>query len=142
NLAAGSLARGALRIVRDLECKLVVVWTRTGGTARVFSKHHFPVPIVALSNDERALRRMALHYGVIPQHMPLAHDIQRVIEVTDKLVIEKKLAGAGDRIVIVAGWSPAMPGNMNGLVIHTIGTPWTAVPSAQVMRELTKAEKE
>jgi pyruvate kinase len=142
NLAAGSLARGALRIVRDLECKLVVVWTRTGGTARVFSKHHFPVPIVALSNDERALRRMALHYGVIPQHMPVADDIQRVIEVTDKLVVEKKFAAAGERIVIVAGWSPAMPGNMNGLVIHTIGSPWTAVPSAQVMRELTKAEKE
>jgi pyruvate kinase len=142
NLAAGSLARGALRIVRDLECKLVVIWTQTGSTARVFSKHHFPVPIVALSNDQRALRRMALHYGVIPQHMPIADDIRGVIVATDKIIIEKKFGAAGDRAVIVLGWSPAMPGNMNGLVIHTVGTPWTPLPSAQVMRELLKAEKE
>lgn len=141
-LAAGSLARGALRIVRDLECKLVVIWTQTGGTARVFSKHHFPVPIVALSNDQRALRRMALHYGVIPQHMPVVDDIRSVIEATDKMIVDKKFAGEGQRVVIVAGWSPAMPGSMNGLVIHTVGAPWTTVPSAQVMRQLLRAEKE
>ena len=142
NLAAGSLARGAIRIVRDLDAKLVIIWTQTGGTARVFSKHHFPVPIVALSNDQRTLRRMALHYGVIPQHMPIVDDIGLVVEATDKLVREKNYAAPGERVVIVAGWSPAAAGSMNGLVIHTVGTPWTAVPTAQVMRQLLKAEKE
>jgi pyruvate kinase len=141
-LPAGSLARGALRIVRDLDVKLVVIWTQTGGTARIFSKHHFPVPIIALSNDQRTLRRMALHYGVVPEHMTVVDDIAQVIDATDKLIQEKKYALPGDRVVIVAGWSPAMPGTMNGLVIHTVGTRWTAVPTAQVMRELVKAEKE
>jgi pyruvate kinase len=141
-LAAGSLARGALRIVRDLDCRLVVIWTQTGGTARVFSKHRFAVPIVALSNDPRTLRRMALHYGVIPQHMPIVDDIGRVMDATDKLIRDQKFAEPGQRVVVVAGWSPAMAGTMNGLVIHTVGTPWTAVPTAQVMRELLRAEKE
>jgi pyruvate kinase len=141
-LAAGSLAGGVRRIVRDLGAKLVVVWTQTGGTARVFSKHHFPVPIVALSNDQRALRRMALHYGVTPQHMPMVNDIQQVVTQTDALLVERQLVQAGDRVVIVAGWSPATPGTMNGMVIHTIGTSWTAVPSQQVMRQMLKAEKE
>jgi pyruvate kinase len=141
-LAAGSLARGALRIVQDLDCKLVVIWTQTGGTARVFSKHHFPVPVIALSNDHRTLRRMALHYGVIPQHMPIVEDIGKVIDATDKLIQDKKYAVPGQRVVVVAGWSPAMAGTMNGLVIHTVGTTWTAVPTAQVMRQLVRAEKE
>jgi len=35
-----------------------------GRTARIFSKHHFPVPIIALSNDPAHAPRMALHYGV------------------------------------------------------------------------------
>ena len=142
NLAAGSLARGALRIVQDLDAKLVVIWTQTGGTARVFSKHHFPVPIVALSNDQRTLRRMAMHFGVIPQHMPIVNDIGSVVAATDELVIERKYAQRGQQVLIVAGWSPASAGSMNGLVIHVVGTPWTAVPSAQVMRQLLKAEKE
>jgi pyruvate kinase len=141
-LAAGSLARGVRRIVHDIDAKLVVVWTQTGGTARVFSKHHFPVPIVALSNDPRTLRRMALHFGVLPQHMPIVNDIHQVVQGTNQLILDRKLAAAGDRVVIVAGWSPATPGTMNGMVIHTVGTPWTAVPSAQVMRQMVKAEKE
>ena len=142
NLAAGSLARGALRIVQDLDAKLVVIWTQTGGTARVFSKHHFPVPIVALSNDQRTLRRMALHFGVIPQHMPIVNDIDSVVAATDAMIIDKKFAEVGQRVLIVAGWSPASAGSMNGLVIHIVGTPWTAVPTAQAMRQLLKAEKE
>jgi pyruvate kinase len=142
NLAAGSLARGALRIVEDLDAKLVIIWTQTGGTARVFSKHHFPVPIIALSPDQRTLRRMALHYGVVPQHMAAVDDIGAVMAATDQFVLEKKYAQPGERIVIVAGWSPASPGSMNGLVIHIVGTQWTAVPTAQVMRQLLKAEKE
>jgi hypothetical protein len=31
---------------------------------------------------------------------------------------------------------------MNGLVLHTVGSAWTGVPTNQVMRQLLKAEKE
>jgi pyruvate kinase len=142
NLAAGSLARGAMRIVRDLNVKLVVIWTQTGGTARVFSKHHFPVPIVALSNDRRTLHRMALHYGVMPHHMPIVTDIAQVMTATDQLIIERGLAHNGDRVLVVAGWSPAIAGTMNGLVIHTVGSSWTAVPTGPIMRQMVSTERE
>ena len=143
NLAAGSLARGALRIVQDLDVKAVVIWTQTGGTARVFSKHHFPVPIIALSNDTRTLRRMALHYGVVPEYMPVpSNDIGSVIEKTDELIRAKQYAKPGERVLVIAGWSPSMAGSMNGMVIHTVGDTWTAVPTAQVMRQMLKSEKE
>ena len=46
---------GRMRIVQDVDAKVVVVWTQTGNTARVFSKHHFPVPIIAMSADHRSL---------------------------------------------------------------------------------------
>jgi pyruvate kinase len=141
-LPAGALARGALRIVHDLKAKLVVVWTQTGTTARVFSKHHFPVPIIALSPDHRSLRRMALHYGVIPQEMQASPDLTHLILEIDRFVLARKYAQAKDRILIVAGWSPSTPGTMNGLVIHTVGDSWTPVPTAQMLRQMVKSEKE
>jgi pyruvate kinase len=141
-LHAGALARGALRIVQDLKAKLVIIWTQTGTTARVFSKHHFPVPIIALSPDHRSLRRMALHYGVIPRELSGAPDMTSLIEKVDEFVVTGKLAEAGDRVLIVAGWSPGTPGTMNGLVIHTIGDTWTPVPTAQMMRQMVKTEKD
>ena len=61
---------------------------------------------------------------------------------TDAMIIDKQFAEPGQQVLIVAGWSPAAAGSMNGLVIHIVGTPWTAVPTAQDMRKLLKAEKE
>jgi hypothetical protein len=31
---------------------------------------------------------------------------------------------------------------MNGLVIHTVGESWTPVPTAQMLRQMVKTEKE
>ena len=81
----------------------------------------FPVPIIALSSDHRALRRMALHYGVIPQEMQPPAKIATLVQQVDHLVREQKFAAMGDRIVIVAGSSLGTPGMLNGVVIHTVG---------------------
>ena len=127
NAPAAALARGAWRIAQDIGAKLVVIWSQTGETARVFSKHHFPVPIVALSSDPRALRKMAMHYGVMAFRVGAPDDMTGTIAATDALVAERKLAAPGERIVVVAGWSPGMPNMMNGIIIHTLGEKWAAV---------------
>ncbi|HRK32838.1 MAG TPA: pyruvate kinase, partial [Tepidisphaeraceae bacterium] len=57
-LSAG-VARGVRQMVDEFELKLVIVYSQTGSTARVFSKFRFPVPILALSSDASILRRMA-----------------------------------------------------------------------------------
>ena len=141
-LAAGALARGALRIVQDVAAKVVVVWTQTGNTARIFSKHHFPVPIVAMSGDPRSLRRMALHYGVVPVEMAPSPDLVDLIAKVDAYVRGHGMADAGDRIVVVAGWSPGSPGTMNGIVVHTVGQTWTPVPTGQMLRQMVRSERE
>ncbi len=124
---AGALARGAWRMAHDAGVKLLVVWSQQGKTARVFSKHHFHCPIIALSSDPSALRRMAIHYGVIPNEMKRHATMNDLIAAIDKLVSDKKFADAGERILIVAGWSPAYPDTMNGVIIHTVGEKWTAL---------------
>jgi pyruvate kinase len=124
---ATALAQGAWRIVQDLGAKLLVVWSQNGHTARVFSKHRFSVPIIALSSNHRALRRMAIHYGVIPQEMTRPDNINDLIQGVDEFVQKSKLAAPQDRVVLVAGWSPALPNTMNGIIIHTIGEQWTAL---------------
>ncbi len=141
-LQAGALARGAMRIVQDVDAKVVVIWTQTGNTARVFSKHRFPVPIIAMSPDHRSLRRMALHFGVVPVEMSPTADLVTLIAKVDAYVQEHELAALNDRIVIVAGWSPGSPGTMNGMVVHTIGQTWVPVPSASMLRQMVRSERE
>jgi pyruvate kinase len=118
---SSAIARGVRQMVQDLKLKLVVLWSQTGGPARVFSKNRFPVPIIALSTDHRALRRMALLYGVIPFEGAPPETLDSMVEQIDDLIRHKHLASSGDRVVIVTGSALGTPGMMNGVVLHTVG---------------------
>ena len=121
---SAAVAKGVWQIVQDLKAALLVIWSQTGATARIFSKLRLPAPIIALSSDHRALRRMALHYGVIPQEMLPPNDMATLVAGVDQLVRERDFAPIGSRIVIVAGSSLGTPGTLNGIIIHTVGETW------------------
>ncbi|HSZ59478.1 MAG TPA: pyruvate kinase [Tepidisphaeraceae bacterium] len=121
---SAAVARGVWQIVQDLKASLVVLWSQTGATGRIFSKMRFPVPIIALSSDHRALRRMAMHYGVIPREMVPPRDMVSLVQEVDQLVRDQNFAPTGSRIVVVAGSSLGTPNTLNGVVIHTVGETW------------------
>lgn len=125
--SAQALARGAWRIALDSKVKLVVIWSQRGTTARLFSKHHFHCPIIALSSDPKTLRRMAIHYGVVPHEAVRTSDLNELISAINTLVLKHDYAKVDDKILIVAGWSPAMPDSMNSVILHTVGQRWTAL---------------
>ena len=124
NPLSAAVARGVRDIVEDLKPTLVAVYSQTGATARIFSKYRFPIPIIALSDNHRALRRMALHYGVVPQEMSPPKNMTELTAHIDFLVRNRKYAKVGDRIVIVAGASLGTPGTLNSVVVHTLGDGW------------------
>jgi pyruvate kinase len=132
---SAAIARGVLQIVDDLKVKLVVIWSQTGATARIFSKSRFPIPLIALSSDHRALRRMALHFGVIPQEMEPPANMAQLVQNVDALIEQRRFATAGDRIVIVTGAALGAPGTLNGIVLHTLGEQW----SGELEMELPQA---
>jgi pyruvate kinase len=120
---SAAVGRGVRDIATDLKVSIVVVYSQTGATARIFSKMRFTMPIIALSSDHRALRRMALHYGVQAHEMEAPTTINDLVRNVDELVQSKKLAKIGERICVVGGASLGTPGTLNGIVIHTVGEP-------------------
>ncbi len=81
------------------------------------------MPVVALSDDPHVLRRINLHYGVMPLPMPMPQDMAELVNQVDSFVQERELATVGDRIVMVAGRALGAPGSMNGILIHSVGVP-------------------
>jgi len=114
-------AKAVRQLLDAMPCKLVVVYSHSGDTARIFAKQRFDVPIVALSGEERRLRQMALHYGVVPVAMDPPANLQALADEIDGVVQDRELARRGDRIVIVAGRSLGASETMNGIIIHTVG---------------------
>jgi pyruvate kinase len=118
---SAAIANGVRQMAEDLNVRLVVVYSQTGATARNFSKSRLAAPIVALSSDHRALRRMTLHWGVVPHEMPPPRDVAELVHNIDLAVHERKLAQTGQRVIIVAGAALGTPGTLNGVIVHTVG---------------------
>ena len=118
---SSAVAAGVWEMVHELKAKLVVLWSHSGATARVFSKFRFSVPVVAFTNEERTRRQMKLHYGVIPRPMSPPDSIKELIAKVDAAVRDQGFASESDRIVIVVGPSMGVPGTANQVIIHTVG---------------------
>ena len=119
---ATAVVRGANSIARELGVRLVAVWTETGETPRLLSKHRLGQPIVALAADERVCRQMALLYGVVPIAAAQSREMRENLAYLDKLLLDRHLANANDRVVVAADTRPDLPGETDALFIHVVGT--------------------
>lgn len=117
-----ALAHGAWVMARDTEAKLVVVWSQTGGTARLLSRNGFSIPILAFSTDPHHVRRMSLFYAVIPflrDQFP-AHRFE-FAQLADRMVVELGWGQRGDVMVLLAGMPFDRPGGANTCAIRKVG---------------------
>ncbi|MDA8078087.1 MAG: pyruvate kinase [Nitrospiraceae bacterium] len=117
---ADALADGACRAAEDIGAKVVACFTRTGFTARILSKLRPAVPIVAFTPDKATLSCLPLYWGVTPKYMRPADTIDRLTAAIERDLLRSKIAGKGDRVVIIAG-SPLPAGaKTNFMKLHTI----------------------
>ena len=116
---AAVCAAGA-RAARETGAKVVVAFTESGATARLLSKERPPVPIVAYTPHDAVRRRMALYWGVLPRAMRTIPNTDELIRELERSLREEKLAGSGDRIVILLGAPAGTRGGTNLMKLHTI----------------------
>ncbi len=108
--AAGHLAE-------ELKAKAVVVQTLTGSTPLVLSKQRWSVPVVAVSENERLVRRMNLYWGVLPYQIGSTLSGQELLD----LLRERRLIDvtSGDRFVVT--WQAGSADSRhNTLSVHVV----------------------
>jgi pyruvate kinase len=103
-----------------LGAPLVVVFTKSGFSARVVASKRPPVPILALTDEPRTYRQLALVWGVVPALVPHCADYDEMMQRTKSVVAERELASNGDRIIVTAGVPFDMPGTTNLLKVETV----------------------
>jgi len=101
--------------------RCVCAFTRSGATALMVAKNRPVAPILGLTPDETALRRMGLYWGVEPVLVGEADDIQAMTRMLDDLLPRAGRARRGDRVVVVAGFPFGRGVHSNMVFIHRIG---------------------
>jgi pyruvate kinase len=114
-----AVTASATTIAEAINAKLVVVATRTGGTAWVKSKQRSLIPTIGVSHDESVLRRMNLFWGIRPLRVSQLDDPARLFQEVSDWGRQQGILTTGDRIVFVAG-NGVMGKVHNLLVVHTV----------------------
>ena len=115
-----AIAAATVAAVDMLGAPLVVVFTKSGFSARVVASKRPAVPILALTDEERTYRQLALVWGVVPELVPHCQDYEEMMSRAKGAVVARELASTGDRIIVTAGVPFDQPGTTNLLKVETI----------------------
>lgn len=115
-----AVAHGASLLTRELEARLVAVWTDTGNTARLLSKTRLSVPVIGLSPDVHVCRRMSMYYGIMPIQAKRPERILQMLRELDAILTREALVSPNDLIVVVAGTRLDREGATNALLMHLV----------------------
>jgi pyruvate kinase len=115
-----AIAAATTAAVDMLGSPLVVVFTKSGFSARIVASHRPGVSILVLTDQARTYRQLALVWGVIPVLVPHCDTYDEMMQHARHAVVERGLAAPGDRIIVTAGVPFDMPGTTNLLKVETI----------------------
>lgn len=115
-----AIAEAACNSAADIKAKTIVAFSRSGFTAQLLSAFRPEVPITGFTIDERTCRKMSLYWGVSPYTMKFPGHTDEMIAVSEKTLLEKRIAKKGDAIVIIASSPFTLGGNSNIMKLHKI----------------------
>jgi pyruvate kinase len=116
------VAHAAARLARRLGARALVVYTRSGATARHVASRREPVPLIAFTPGALVRDQLALVWGVQGHVVPDAADTDAMVREVDEAALGSGAGQPGDLVVIVAGSPPGKAGRTNFVRVHRLGS--------------------
>jgi pyruvate kinase len=115
-----AIAAASGAAVRMLGAPCLIVFTKSGFSARIVSSQRPNVPILVLTDIPRTYRQLALIWGVVPELVPHSDSYDEMVNVALEVVRRRGLANPGDKVVVTAGVPFDVPGSTNTLKVETV----------------------
>ena len=115
-----AIAAASSAAVRMLGAPTLIVFTKSGFSARVVASQRPNVPILVLTDVPRTYRQLALIWGVVPELVPHAKSYDEMVRMALEAVTRRGLAKPGDQVVVTAGVPFDVPGTTNTLKVETV----------------------
>jgi pyruvate kinase len=117
---AETICESIAHAAEDLPMRAIAVFTESGNTARMVSKHRPKVCIYAFSRKPEVCNRMNALWGVHPVHKEEWESAEAMLRTAEKELLPKGLLHAGDVLGLVAG-TKLTSGATNFMRLHTVG---------------------
>jgi pyruvate kinase len=119
---ADAIAAAARQIAETLGLSAVVCWTFSGATALRVARERPQPPVVSISPNLSAGRKLALVWGVHSVVAADARDQDDMVDRACRIAFRDGFARVGQRIIVVAGVPFGTPGATNMVRITFVGT--------------------
>ncbi|WP_240374626.1 pyruvate kinase [Bacillus piscicola] len=116
-----SISQSVSHTAFHLGAAAILTGTESGYTAKVVSKYRPESPIIAVTNSEKVLRRLALVWGVTPLLGTAAKSTDEMLDSTVRASLKAGLVKHGDLVIITAGVPVGESGTTNIMKVHVIG---------------------
>jgi pyruvate kinase len=100
--------------------RAIVVFTRSGSSARYISSRRPAPPIYAFCHTTAIERRLKLYWGVEPRSICFEGDIDTVIAAAERTLRKERLLRKGDIVASAAGTPFGSPGSLNLLKLSRV----------------------
>ena len=117
----GAITLAAAEVADFVDAKYVCVFTESGDSARRMSRLRFRIPMKAFTPDEAIRRRMSLTWGIESFLVDRVTHTDAMYQQVDRILIDSGLAELGDKVVVISGSPPGIPGSTNDLRVHVVG---------------------
>jgi pyruvate kinase len=115
-----TIAAATVTAVRLLGVPVVVVFTKSGFSARIVSSQRPDVPILGVTDVAKTYNQLALVWGVIPALVPHSETYSQMFEHARREVLQRGLAREGDKVLVTAGVPFDVPGTTNLLKVEIV----------------------
>jgi pyruvate kinase len=119
---ADAIAAAARQIGETLDLSAVVCWTFSGATCLRVARERPSLPIVAISPNVAAGRKLSLAWGVHCVIAEDAHDQDDMVDRACRIAFKDGFSRSGQRIIVVAGVPLGTPGATNMVRIAFVGS--------------------
>jgi pyruvate kinase len=115
-----TIAAATKAAARLLRAPLVVVFTKSGFSARIISAQRPEVPVLGLTPVQQTWQQLALVWGVIPVLAPPVDTYAQMFEFARGEILSRELARPGDRVLVTAGVPFDVPGTTNLMKVEVV----------------------
>jgi pyruvate kinase len=117
----GAVTLAAVEIAEFVEAKFLCIFTESGDSARRMSRLRSGIPMLAFTPLESIRRRMSLNWGITSFQVDRVLHTDEMYQQVDDVLLGQKLAQKGDKVVVISGSPPGIPGSTNDIRVHVLG---------------------